>query len=277
VLGYYVHNLPSGIPIWGEFQIRFYGLAYVAGFWLAYEGLKRFRRRGWSELSVDQTAALMTWLVLGTLVGGRVAYCLLYDWGITLADPVSVIAFWRGGIHGMASHGGMAGVLLAAWWFSKRHGVRFWNLMDNLAVLAPIGIFFGRVANFINGELWGRPSDVPWAVVFPAAPWVGGRVVPRHPSQLYEALAEGLLLFCVMFWHRGRRQGEGTTAALFLIVYAAARITCEFFRQPDWQIAQGGFYWGWVTQGQLLSLLLLAAGGAMWVAFTRAAGIPKKS
>ncbi|MDR1304638.1 MAG: prolipoprotein diacylglyceryl transferase, partial [Verrucomicrobiales bacterium] len=199
----------------------------------------------------EQTADLLTWVIAGTLIGGRLGYCLLYDFHRTVSDPLSIIAFWReGGISGMASHGGIIGVVVAAAWFAHRQRVSFWQLADNIVTVAPVGLFCGRLANFINGELWGRPATVPWAVIFPAA---DGQ--PRHPSQLYEALLEGAALLVIMLALRYRKAATGVPLTVFFIGYAGFRIIAECFREPDPHI---GYYWGCVTQGQLLSLALIA-------------------
>ncbi|GAB4239390.1 MAG: hypothetical protein OHK005_00800 [Candidatus Methylacidiphilales bacterium] len=255
---YYVHDLsPFLIRFSEHWGIRYYGLAYLAGFLGYYLGLKTFRKRGWSELSDEQVGDLMVWMVAGVLIGGRLGYCFLYDWHRTVADPISVVAFWRGGISGMASHGGIVGALLAMVWFAHRNKLSIWRLADNAAVLAPIGLGLGRVANFINGELWGRPTTVPWAVIFPAA---DGQ--PRHPSQLYQAIGEGLILFVVMWWLRSLDRKPGFVSGGFLVVYAINRIVAEFFREPDPQIM---YYFGWMTQGQLLSIPLVLAGAVLMV------------
>ncbi|MEO0453956.1 MAG: prolipoprotein diacylglyceryl transferase [Verrucomicrobiota bacterium] len=251
----WVHDLDPFLPYlqfsetWG---IRYYGLAYVLGFFSAYGGLIYLRKKGMSSLNADQEGSLLTWLILGTLIGGRLGYCLMYDWEKTVADPISIIAFWDGGIEGMASHGGILGVVIALILFSRKHHLLVWELFDNLALLAPIGICFGRIANFINGELWGRATNGEWGVIFPGA--MDG--IPRHPSQLYEALGEGLILFLILWWVRNRQPFVGLTSVVFIFVYAKARIICEFFREPDEHI---GYLWGGATQGQLLSIGLLVA------------------
>ncbi len=258
-MAYFVHDFSPFLWQWsGNWGIRYYGLAYMMGFFGAWYGLRVFQRKGWSELKPGEESDLLTWLVLGVLVGGRLGYVFFYeDWGRTLQDPLSIIAFWReGGISGMASHGGFIGVILAVYLFSRSRRIGFWPLADNIAVLTPIGLFFGRIANFINGELWGRPSTMSWAVLFPDDPMR----LPRHPSQLYEAFGEGLLLFIVMLFLRSRNPAPGRVSLLFLGSYALARITCEFFREPDWGI----YYLGFLTKGQLLSMALLGFAAALW-------------
>ncbi len=257
-LGVWVHDWDPFLIQWSEhWGIRYYGLAYLAGFLTVFFGLRWFYLKGWSEVHPDKVGDLLTYGVLGTLLGGRLGYCLLYDWQMTVQDPLSVIAFWRGGIEGMSSHGGMVGIALAIWIFAKRNEYKLWPLYDNLCLWVTPGLFFGRMANFINGELWGRPTEVPWAVIFPDAPWVGGRMVPRHPSQIYEALLEGLLLFIVLLWIRASRQPRtGVLAGTFLTGYGMVRIIGEFFREPD----QQQFMFAEVTRGQFFSVFLVLAG-----------------
>lgn len=254
MLAYYVHDLSPFLLEWDLLPgggIRYYGLAYLLGFVLFYLGMCWLFHRGLSELSPPEVADLMTWVVGGVLIGGRLGYCLVYAWERTWADPLSVVAFWNGGIQGMSSHGGMVGVTLAIVLYAWFHQVSTWRLLDHAALLAPLGLFLGRIANFINGELWGRPTDVPWAVIFPAA-----GDVPRHPSQLYEAFGEGIFLFGVLVAVRRYIPGRGATALAFLVVYALVRFTVEFYREPDAHL--GFLALGW-SMGQWLSLGLLAA------------------
>lgn len=259
MLGYLVHHFsPFLIEFGGGWGIRYYGLAYVIGFIVCYAGLVWFYKKGWSQLNPDQVGDLMVWIVIGVLVGGRLAYCLLYDFETTLRDPVSIIAFWRsGGISGMASHGGMAGSIAAMGLYARKHRLSFWGLTDNAAIWCTVGLGLGRLANFINGELWGRPTTVPWAVIFPEGRTADGEIPPRHPSQIYEFFGEGVFLFLFLFWLRSRQPKAGIVSGAFLIGYAIVRIVAEFFREPDAQI---GYYFGWVTQGQLLSLIPLLSG-----------------
>jgi phosphatidylglycerol:prolipoprotein diacylglycerol transferase len=256
---YWTHDWDAFLWHWGgNWGIRYYSLAYLLGFVAFYFGMKYFHRKGMSPLGREQVADLMTWVFAGVLIGGRLGYCLLYDREETLRDPVGIIAFWRnGGISGMASHGGFAGVILALVLFARSRKVSFWQLADNAATLAPVGFGLGRFANFINGELWGRPAAVPWAVIFPDA-----GPLPRHPSQLYESIAEGLLLFLAMWFLRHRLKRPGQASLCFLALYALARIVCEFFREPDRQI---GFLSLGLTQGQWLSLGLIAAAAVLQV------------
>jgi phosphatidylglycerol:prolipoprotein diacylglycerol transferase len=260
MLAYYTHDLsPFLIRFTENFGIRYYGLAYAVGFLLLYFGLRWQAQRDWSLLRGEAIGDFVTWLALaGVLLGGRLGYCLAYDFAHTLRDPVSVIAFWRaGGLSGMASHGGILGSILVMIFFARARGIPFYNLADATALVAPLTLGIGRIANFINGELWGRPSLVPWAVQFPQAP--DGGTVPRHPSQLYQAGLEGFFLFAVLLMLRLKTKRDGVVSLSFCAGYAVLRIVGEQFREPDHQ----RFLFGPVTQGQFLSVLLLAAAGIL--------------
>jgi len=257
---YWTHNLnPVLFHIWGPLAVRWYGLAYLLGFIGGYLILKRLSRRGEFAVPVEELGNFMIHLALfGVFLGGRLGYVLLYAWDTFLHDPLFAIRVWEGG---MASHGGMLGVLGVLLWTARKQKCSFFNLTDGLALVAPIGLFFGRIANFINGELWGRPTQVAWAVIFPQAGDL--TPTPRHPSQLYEAFGEGLFLFIALWAIRRTAWGkrEGTASALFLLLYATARIVSEFFREPDSTV-----YLGWLTKGQLYSGFMLIAGVAIILA-----------
>jgi phosphatidylglycerol:prolipoprotein diacylglycerol transferase len=232
-------------------------MAYVAGFLAWFYGLAWFRRKGWSALKDHQISELLLFTVLGVLIGGRLGYCLLYDWAETIRNPISVVAFWNGGLRGMASHGGIVGALFGFLLWARKARVDGWAVADNAAVLAPVGIFLGRMANFINGELWGRPSEVPWAVIFPDS----GTQIPRHPSQIYEALGEGLLLGLVMYWLRSKNLcPSGRVTGAFFVVYGILRIGVEFFREPDF----GDPLLAGLSRGQWFSLGLVVVGGLIF-------------
>jgi len=266
MFAYYVDTLsPFLFEVGHGFGLRYYGLAYILGFAAFYFGLRLQARRGWCRLSPKQIDDLVVWVALvGVIVGGRLGYCLLYDFPETVRRPWSIFEVWHGG---MASHGGMIGVIAVMFVFARRHRIPFYNVADAAALCTPIGLGLGRIANFINGELWGRPSTVPWAVIFPKAPLVGGLEVPRHPSQLYEAGMEGLFLFLVLLVLRLRTRRDGVVALTFLGLYGALRIVGECFREPDEQI---GYYFGAITQGQLLSAgLIVAAVVLAWLQFGR--------
>jgi len=236
----------------GPFAIRWYALAYIFGLVLGWRYLRWLvQRPGWriTPLELDD---LLLYVTLGVVLGGRIGYILFYRPDFYLSHPLEALAVWQGG---MSFHGGLLGVLAASILFAQRRQLAILEIGDALACATPIGLFLGRLANFINGELWGRPSDLPWAMVFP-----GGGPVPRHPSQLYEAGLEGVLLFLVMTWFalRPREAGsEGRLTGIFLIGYGMARSIAELFREPD---AQLGFLLGGMTMGQLLSLPMIAIG-----------------
>lgn len=237
----------------GPLQVRWYGLAYVAGFVVAGLVMRSLVRRWDIRLTDDDLLDIVLVAVIGLVAGARLGYVLFYGAGAYWDDPLTVLAFWDGG---MSFHGGLAGIMLAGWWIARRKGVSPLRLFDLGAVGAPIGIFFGRIANFINGELWGRPTDVPWGMVFPRAP----DNVPRHPSQLYEAVLEGLVIFLVLFVLSRKKRPEGLYIGTLLVLYAVFRTVVEFFREPD---AQLGFIAGPFTMGQLLTLPV--AVGGVWL------------
>lgn len=234
----------------GPLSVRWYGLAYVAGFIVAGLILRSLNRRWDIGLSDDDVLDLVLVGVVGLVLGARIGYVLFYGVGGYWSDPASILAFWDGG---MSFHGGLVGILLAGWLFARRKGISVLRLYD-LAVGAPLGIFFGRLANFVNGELWGRPTDLPWGVVFPDAPGSA----PRHPSQLYEAALEGLVLFAILWLLSRKKRGDGFMIGTLLGLYGVFRIVVEFFREPDIQL---GFVAGPFTMGQLLTLPMVLIGG----------------
>jgi phosphatidylglycerol:prolipoprotein diacylglycerol transferase len=233
----------------GPFQIRWYGLMYLLGFFLSFLLVRyQLARQKTPLLNKEKLLDLYFYLVLGLVIGARLGYILFYNFKEYLHNPLELIAVWHGG---MSFHGGLLGVAAAGWWFCRKNKVSLLALGDLLIVTAPIGLGLGRLANFINGELYGRVTSVPWGMVFPyGGPW------PRHPSQLYEALLEGVLLFILLWTWRNKKAFTGALVARFLILYGLFRILVEFFREPD---AQVGFLWGILTMGQLLSLLMILA------------------
>ncbi len=234
----------------GPLAVRWYGLAYVVGFILAALVMRRLNERWGVGLSTDDLLDIVLVAVVGLVVGARLGYVLFYGVGTYWTEPLSVFAFWDGG---MSFHGGLVGILLAGALVAHRKGVPTLRLFDMGAVGAPLGLLFGRIANFVNGELWGRVTDVPWGVVFPRAP--GG--LPRHPSQLYEAALEGLVLFIVMWVLSRRKRGDGFMIGAMVALYGVFRIVAEFFREPDLQL---GFIAGGLTMGQLLSVPMVLVG-----------------
>lgn len=277
------------LPLFGmEFALRWYALAYIVGIVIGWRLIVQAVRRPmlWpgdtAPMTEKQVEDLLTWIILGIILGGRLGYVLFYNPGEYLQDPAGILRVWDGG---MSFHGGLMGVIAAAWIFAQRNDISRLSIGDALAMAVPAGLFLGRVANFINAELYGRATDVPWAVTFPrmchdtvlqgcerAGAWFyTGAEVPRHPSQLYQAGLEGLLLGVVLLWlvyRRGWLKAPGQIMGLFLMWYGAARFAVEFVRQPDaqfigpgnplghaWKIGEFG-----LTMGQILSLPMIAIG-----------------
>jgi phosphatidylglycerol---prolipoprotein diacylglyceryl transferase len=310
-LAFYVHHLdPFIVRFNDQFGIRWYGTAYLCGFLAAFFLLKWFARKNYGPLKENQVADVITTAaIFGVLIGGRLGYVIFYKPQMFL-DPVTILQVWDGG---MASHGGILGVLFATYPYARKHKISWAGIGDNIVAAAPIGLFFGRIANFINGELYGRATTVPWAMQFPNELMDGGAelntaihecaqidphlnspmaiidasrtnpairdvlshiLIPRHPSQLYEAALEGLLLFTCLFLIRLRfRQPCGVTTGCFFILYPIVRIICEQFREPDFGVA----YIGPFTRGQFLSLFMFLIGTAfLWNAWRTRKSAPQK-
>lgn len=246
----------------GPLHIHWYGVMYLVGFaaawWLA---RRRAAQPGstWTAADVDD---FLFYAMLGVILGGRIGYVLFYGMPLWRGDWSYPLKIWEGG---MSFHGGMLGVLLAAWIFGRQRARHAFDVYDFAAPLPGVGLFFGRLGNFINGELWGRPTDVPWAMLVPDPN--GGPPVARHPSQLYEAALEGLVLFTIMWWFTSRPRPRFAPSALFLICYSIARMLVELVREPD--VGIGYLAFGWLTMGQLLSLPMLLVGIGLWVAAYR--------
>ena len=238
----------------GPLAIRWYALAYITALVVGWRLVRRLAQRSPVVASPEQVDDFLTWATLGVVIGGRVGYVLFYQPERFLAEPLQIFAVWTGG---MSFHGGMLGVTTAIVLYCRRHAIPILGFADRIAIVSPMGLGLGRLANFINGELWGRPAPdwLPWAMIFPT-----GGPIPRHPSQLYQALMEGAILFAIMLL-LGRQQALrarfGFLTGAFLSGYALARIVGELFRQPD---AFLGFLFAGATMGQLLSLPMLAAG-----------------
>ncbi|MEM7566277.1 MAG: prolipoprotein diacylglyceryl transferase [Pseudomonadota bacterium] len=241
----------------GPFAIRWYALAYIAGLVLGWWQLSRLMSRDalWPGNAAPMSKAhlddFLLWATIGIVLGGRLGYVLFYNPGYYLENPGEALAVWQGG---MSFHGGFLGVCAAVFLFARRHAIPMLSLGDAVAVVAPIGLFFGRIANFINAELWGRTTDLPWGVVFP-----NGGPEPRHPSQLYEAALEGVLLFVILqvLVARGGLKRPGLAIGTFLLGYGVSRMLVELVREPDAQI---GYLFGPVTMGMLLSLPMALIG-----------------
>ncbi|MEP5632399.1 MAG: prolipoprotein diacylglyceryl transferase [Tateyamaria sp.] len=261
-----------------EFALRWYALAYIAGIIIGWRLVVMTIKtpRLWIDrqpvMTPTQIEDMLTWIILGVLMGGRMGYVLFYQPGVYLADPLSILAIWEGG---MAFHGGMLGVVLAAWLYTRHYGINKLSAADAIALGVPPGLLLGRFANFINAELWGRPTELPWGVIFPGeaaqyCPQIVGACA-RHPSQLYEAFLEGVVLLVLLLWMAWRREAfkhPGLMCGTFLAGYGIARFAVEFVRQPDGQFVGPGnplglaFQLGGygLTMGQMLSLPMILLG-----------------
>jgi len=269
LFAYWHHNLSPFVPglqFSENIGVRWYGLAYVLGFvggaWL----FQRYARSGRSRLPAEKAWDLIIVLVAGVMIGGRVGSFLFYHPADLIHDPLSFFRVWEGG---MASHGGFIGTILALWWYARRQRLPFFHLTDLVASAGPLGLMLGRMANFINGELWGKITDMPWAVIFPLSAEPGTPVdliQPRHPSQLYEAALEGALLFGYMQWRFWRsdvvRIRPGQLSGELLIGYGMVRIFGEVFREPDAELIFG------LSRGTFYSIFMLIA-GVVWIVLSR--------
>src|SRR5262245_10648918 len=240
----------------GPIAIRWYALAYIGGIvfgWLYARALLKNEKfwGGPAPISLAQMDDFILWVTLGIIVGGRTGYVLFYNLPFFIEHPAEIFELWKGG---MSFHGGFMGCVVAVMWFARRNNVSILSLGDITTAVGPIGLFLGRLANFINSELWGRTTDVAWGVVFP-----NGGPLPRHPSQLYEAALEGIVLFTVLavMIRMGALKRHGLILGSFILIYALARITGELFREPDPQL---GFLWRGLTMGMLLSIPMIIAG-----------------
>ena len=257
-LAFWVHHIdPFLIRFTEDFGIRYYGLAYLLGFAAATGLLLLYHRHGHSPFGLNAITDLMTAIVFGVLLGGRLGYFLLYQLDTFAADPLAILRVWEGG---MASHGGFVGVILALWWWSRRQHIPLLSVSDLVVTTAPAGLLFGRIANFINGELVGKITTVGWAVIFPQNEIDRGlrQGVPRHPSQLYQAALEGAVLLAYMQWRfwrsPGARGSPGRLSGEFLLAYAVVRMIGEQFREPDASLFFG------LSRGTFYSLFLIAGG-----------------
>lgn len=267
---------PVALPL-GPLKVRWYGLAYMAGLLLAWLYMRRLlaRERLWrpaaAPMAPEKVDDFILWATLGVVLGGRLGFALFYQPGLFLADPLRLFSVWEGG---MSFHGGLLGVVVATWLFARLNSAPLLSLADTVAAATPFGLFFGRCANFINGEIYGTPTAMPWGVVFPKRVLdPGDAVVPRHPVQLYEAALEGIVLFVVLRWlthSAGGLQRPGLVSGTFLAGYAAARIFAEFFKEWDGARAMPVT---WLSAGMAYSLPMLVLGGwLIWRARHPAAG-----
>lgn len=240
----------------GPLAVHWYGLMYLIGFvgaWLLLSW--RIRRSPACGFQIEQVSDLVFYAALGIIIGGRLGYVLFYNLADIIQQPWQLFAIWKGG---MSFHGGLLGVIVAMWLYARKINKSLIEVTDFIAPVVPIGLGAGRIGNFINGELWGRVTDVPWAMVFPT-----GGDVPRHPSQLYEFLLEGVILFWVLWFFSSTKPPRWTVSGLFLLLYGVFRFGVEFLREPDIQIGFVAF--GWMSKGQLLSVPMILAGIAMLV------------
>jgi phosphatidylglycerol:prolipoprotein diacylglycerol transferase len=236
----------------GPLQIRWYSMMYLIGFVSSYLLVKYQIRK--KNLSIDGKIIedIYFYIVLGLILGARLGYVLIYNLSEYLRNPLEILAVWHGG---MSFHGGLVGALIAGIVIARKRNLNYWLYSDLIIVTVPIGLGLGRIGNFINSELYGRVTDLPWAMVFP-----GGGNLPRHPSQLYEAFFEGLLLFIFLWFAKDRIMVKGRITALFLILYGIMRFSMEFFREPDYQL---GFIISILTMGQILSIIMIIAGAVI--------------
>ena len=261
-------NYPSVDPVlfnFGVLKISWYSLSYIVGIIFGYYYVLKINKMRPLKLDKKIFDDSLSYIIIGIILGGRLGYVLLYNPQYFIAHPIDILKTWNGG---MSFHGAVLGVVFATYAFTRKRGISFLYFIDYIAAAAPIGFFFGRIANFVNDELWGKVSTVPWAVLFPR-----GGYLPRHPSQIYEALLEGLLLFIILnqFFKSKNKNYAGRVASLFLIIYAIFRIVAEAFRQPDEQL---GYLITHLTMGQILSMPMILVG---IVAFIRAKKVEIKN
>jgi phosphatidylglycerol:prolipoprotein diacylglycerol transferase len=247
----YPHISPEIVRV-GPLAVRWYGIMYLLGFVSSYALVAYQIKKKSLDLDKDFLESLYTFLVFGLIIGARLGYVLFYNLSFYLQHPLDIVALWEGG---MSFHGGLIGSVLAGIWRCKRAGKDPWQVADLVTVTAPIGLGFGRLGNFINGELYGRVTDVPWAMVFPA-----GGPLPRHPSELYEFFLEGVVLFTVLWMAKDRVRATGALTSLFIMLYGIFRFVVEFFREPDPQL---GLVLGPFTMGQVLSATMALAGALL--------------
>ncbi len=243
----------------GPLKIRWYGLMYVIGFLSAWWLAKRRARKPWSIVDPAQVDDLIFYAMLGVILGGRIGSVFVYSFDLVRDDPLYPFKIWEGG---MSFHGGLVGVMVAMWFFARKCGRGMWQITDFVAPLAPLGLGFGRIGNFINGELWGKETDLPWGML------VNGRVL--HPSQLYESALEGFLLFAILWWFSAKPRPTMAVSGLFLACYGVFRFLIEFVRVPDANLGYLALHW--VTMGQMLSAPMIIAGVILLILAYRSHG-----
>ena len=233
----------------GPLQIRWYGVMYILAFLASYFLVKYQIRKKGLPININTVNDLFLFLIIGLIIGARLGYVIFYNLPFYCSHPLKVFAVWEGG---MSFHGGLIGIIFSAVIFVKKYRVNFWEFADLVSVTAPIGLGLGRLGNFINAELYGRVTNLPWGMIFPS-----GGALPRHPSQLYEFFLEGILLFAILWWIKNFPLRKGTVSCLFLILYSIMRFSIEFFREPDPQL---GILFSFLTMGQILSIFMCIFG-----------------
>ena len=246
----YIHNLDPTIVDFGLFTLRWYSLAYIFGIILGWWLGKKIILAKFININFEDFEDLISYLIISIIIGGRIGYIFFYNLNYYFLNPIEIFKIWEGG---MSFHGALVGIIIATYVFSKKKNIKTFIFLDIIACVAPIGLFFGRIANFINGELYGKPSEVMWSVIFPDVD-----NIPRHPSQIYEAFFEGIVLFTILiFFMFKKKYKTGTCSALFLVFYGIFRIFIEQFREPDSQI---GYLFNSLSMGSILSALMLICG-----------------
>lgn len=255
----YPHINPIAFSL-GPLHVHWYGLMYLISFIVGWSLAVYRAKKSHGVWTSDNISDLLFYIAMGVIIGGRIGYMVFYDFPTLIHDPLTLFMIWQGG---MSFHGGFLGVLLAVWLYGRRHQRRFLDITDFIAPIIPIGLAAGRIGNFINGELWGRVTTLPWGMVYPQA-----GPLPRHPSELYEFLFEGVILFIILWWYSSKPRPRMAVSALFMVCYGSFRFFLEFFRQPDPQL--GFIAFGWLTQGQLLSFPMFLVGvGAFYILYRR--------
>ncbi|MBI2027799.1 MAG: prolipoprotein diacylglyceryl transferase [Deltaproteobacteria bacterium] len=254
IASYWLHDLSPIIVKLGPLTLRWYGVFFISGFIFAYFIFKKLIRQKLFRFPVEQVDNLLLYLLVSVVIGARLLYVLVYSesYNVYFQYPWKVFAVWEGGL---SFHGGLLGIVFLGLWISKKIKISYLHFADIVSLVSPLGLGFGRLGNFMNGELYGREAHIPWAIIFPQ----GGNI-PRHPSQLYESLFEGFLLFIILWLCRKRLHNQGFIFTLFLFLYGTFRFTIEFFRQPD---SQMGFYFGFLSMGQILCLFMIASAVAL--------------
>ena len=250
----YTHNLDPVMIDLGIFSLRWYSLAYIigifGGWWFGKKIILLVINKEKEKIPIIEFDNFVTYLIISIIIGGRLGYVFFYNFSYYISNPLEIIQIWKGG---MSFHGGLVGVILGAYIFSIKKNINIFNLLDVVACVAPIGLFFGRIANFINGELYGKPTEIYWSVVFPKIDYLS-----RHPSQIYEAILEGLLIFIVLnFIIFSKKYKVGQCSSIFLILYGVVRIISENFRVPDSSL---GIFFDFLSMGSFLSLIMIIVG-----------------